>query len=479
MTADTGRVLADSRVVHVGRIWLSPIFTSPMADFGYDVADYRDVDPIFGTLHDLDELIEACHARDIRIVLDWVPNHTSDRHAWFEESRSSRDNPKRDWYVWRDGFAARLGPRRASGAPLRLPRAGVDPTIATTRSGLPALLPGRSSRTSTNWDQPRGRGAPTARRAAVLAGPRRRRAAAWTSIHLIGKDPQLRNHVGASRRHDEDWESIHDRLRGIRRVIDEYDDRMIVGEVALQDLHRIVAYLGYGDQLHLAHNFVFIDQEWDAEAYATSIADFETLAADHSWPAWFLGNHDKPRPASRFNHDGLGPPRARAILVMLYALRGTPVHLPGRGAGPPGRRDPARTASSTSTAATPSARRCRGPTSRRTTAAPPATRGCHSVTEAHSLNAQNPSCGSALHAESGPAPGQSCGSLGRADAGRGCRRACSRSAARTCSSPSTSRPSERPLPRHRRAAPLERPGPHSDERLAEAAEDEALILRTN
>ena len=86
----------------VEAIWLSPIFTSPMADFGYDVADYRDVDPIFGTLQDLDELIAECHARDIKVVLDWVPNHTSDRHPWFEESRSSKTNPKRDWYVWRD-----------------------------------------------------------------------------------------------------------------------------------------------------------------------------------------------------------------------------------------------------------------------------------------------------------------------------------------------------------------------------------------
>ena len=101
------------------------------------------------------------------------------------------------------------------------------------------------------------------------------------AIHKIAKDPLLRDHIDAPRRHDQDWESIHDRLRGIRKVIDEYDDRMIVGEVALEDLHRIVAYLGYGDQLHLAHNFVFIDQDWDAETYATSIADFETARRAH------------------------------------------------------------------------------------------------------------------------------------------------------------------------------------------------------
>jgi alpha-glucosidase len=110
---------------------------------------------------------------------------------------------------------------------------------------------------------------------------------------------------------------------------------MIVGEVALQDLHRIVGYLESGDQLHLAHNFVFIDQEWDAETYATSIADFEALAEETAWPAWFLANHDNPRPASRFDHDGLGQQRARAILIMLYALRGTPFIYQGEELGLP------------------------------------------------------------------------------------------------------------------------------------------------
>ena len=117
---------------------------------------------------------------------------------------------------------------------------------------------------------------------------------------------------------------------------------MIVGEVALQDLHRVVAYLEYGDQLHLAHNFVFIDQDWGAERYADLIADFEKLAEDHAWPAWFLANHDKNRPRSRFDHDGLGEQRQRAILVMLYTLRGTPFIYQGEELGLPDAHDPAR-----------------------------------------------------------------------------------------------------------------------------------------
>src|SRR4051795_13046555 len=86
----------------VDALWLSPVFRSPMADFGYDVSDYCDIDPTFGSLADMDSLIADCHARDIKVMLDWVPNHTSNQHPWFVESRSSRDNPKADWYVWRD-----------------------------------------------------------------------------------------------------------------------------------------------------------------------------------------------------------------------------------------------------------------------------------------------------------------------------------------------------------------------------------------
>ena len=161
------------------------------------------------------------------------------------------------------------------------------------------------------------------------------------AIAKIAKDPLLRDHKRAARRHDEDWESIHAHLRGIRKVIDEYEDRMIVGEVALQDLHRVVGYLESGDQLHLAHNFVFIEQAWDAETYATSIADFEALADRTAWPAWFLGNHDNPRPASRFDHDGLGASaRARDPRDALHAP-GHAVHLPGRGARAARRADPA------------------------------------------------------------------------------------------------------------------------------------------
>jgi alpha-glucosidase len=156
------------------------------------------------------------------------------------------------------------------------------------------------------------------------------------ALQRLAHDPLLRPNAGAARRHDEDWETMHDRLRGIRRVVEEYEGRMIVGEVALQDLHRVVSFLNSGDQLHLAHNFVFAELGWDAEAFSVSIDDFEALATDVAWPAWFLENHDLPRIASRFDEPaGLGAARARAALLMLYALRGTPFVYQGQELGLP------------------------------------------------------------------------------------------------------------------------------------------------
>jgi alpha-glucosidase len=155
------------------------------------------------------------------------------------------------------------------------------------------------------------------------------------AVFRLAKDPSLRNNAGARRRRDQDWETIEDRMRGIRRVVDEYPGRVIVGEVSLDDLRRVVNYINSGDQLHLAHNFVFAHLPWSAKAFRASIDEFEALAASTAWPAWFLANHDLPRVASRFDEDGQGPLRARAVALVLYALRGTPFVYQGEELGLP------------------------------------------------------------------------------------------------------------------------------------------------
>jgi alpha-glucosidase len=313
----------------VEAVWLSPIYRSPMADFGYDVADYCDVDPAFGTLADFDRLVVECHARGIRVVLDWVPNHTSDRHPWFEASRRSRSDPRRDWYVWRDP-APGGGPPNDWESAFRACGSAWTFDERTGQYYLHSFLP---EQPDLNWDNPR---VETAMHD-VLRFWLDREVDGFRidTVHKIAKDPLLRDNAGAARPHHEDWESIHERLRRIRAVVDEYPERMLVGEVYLLDLHRVVSYVKTGDQLHLAHNFVFLHLPWSAEAFRTSIQDFAELAAAAAWPAWFLANHDHPRVASRFDEDGHGPARSRAVALMLYALRGTPFVYQGEELGLP------------------------------------------------------------------------------------------------------------------------------------------------
>src|SRR3954449_7239593 len=308
----------------VAAVWLSPFYRSPMADFGYDVADYSDVDPLFGTLADLDDLLARAHARGIKVVVDFVPNHSSDQHPWFVESRFSRDNPKRDWYVWRDEPNNWRSSFKATGGAWTY-----DET--TGQWYLHSFLP---QQPDLNWDNPEVE--------AAMHDVMR----FWLDrgvdgfridvVHKLAKDPQLRDARPGEPVPYEDWQpTIHERLRRLRAVVDEYPDRMLVGEVYLLDLARVIAYINSGDELHLAHNFTFLKLPWDAAAFRSSIDGFEALASDAAWPAWFLANHDHPRVASRFDQDGQGQARARAVLLMLYALRGTPFVYQGEELGLP------------------------------------------------------------------------------------------------------------------------------------------------
>jgi alpha-glucosidase len=315
--------------LRVAAVWLSPIYPSPMADFGYDVADYCDVDPVFGRLADLDRLIAECHRRDIKVVLDWVPNHTSDQHPWFLASRSSRDDPKRDWYVWRDSAPGGGPPNNWRSAFAAVGGAWTfdDATQQWYLHSFEAEQP------DLNWENPEVEAAMHD----VLRFWLDRGVDGFRIdvVHKLAKDPALGDEVEGEPPHREDWPTIDDRLRGIRRVVDEYPDRMLVGEVYLFDLRRVVSYVQGGDKLDLAHNFVFVKLPWSASAFRTAIDEFDALAGAASWPAWFLANHDHPRVASRFDSDGQGPARARAVALMLYALRGTPFVYQGEELGLP------------------------------------------------------------------------------------------------------------------------------------------------
>ena len=328
----------------VDAIWLSPFYPSPMKDFGYDVADYTGVDPLFGTLEDFDRLVDGAHARGIRVVVDLVPNHTSDRHPWFVASRSSRDDPKRDWYVWADSKPDGGPPNNWMSA---FPRAGRAWTFdqRTRQWYLRSFLP---EQPDLNWWNPEVREA--------MDGVMR----FWLDrgvdgfridvAHRMAKDPELRDNplvdLGddadqageltgpeqAVRRarpdidhYDEDWPEVHEILKRFRRTLDAYDDRMAVGEVYLLDLRKLARYYGSGrDELHLAHNFVFLHQPWKPEAFRSVVDDYAALLPADAWPAQFLGNHDHSRVATRYDEGGNGPARARVGAMMVLTLRGTP-----------------------------------------------------------------------------------------------------------------------------------------------------------
>lgn len=306
----------------IDAIWLSPFYPSPMADFGYDVTDHCDVDPLFGTLADFDSLVDACHRRGVRVVVDFVPNHTSNRHPWFVESRSNRDSPKRDWYVWAD-------PRPDGGPPnnwLSVFQLGEEPTSAWTFDGATGqcyLHSFLAEQPDLNWLNPQVRRA--MRDVLRFWLDRGVDGFRIDAVQRLGHDPDLRDNVEGEPQHDEDLEVAHDVVRGFRQVLDDYDARMAVGEVYLLDAKRMIRFYGnHDDELQLVFNFSFLRQPWSGGAFRAAAERFESLLPPGAWPDYTLSNHDHPRAASRYGEHGLGSARARLAAMMLLTLRGTP-----------------------------------------------------------------------------------------------------------------------------------------------------------
>jgi alpha-glucosidase len=306
------------RSLGIQAIWLSPFYRSPMADFGYDVSDYRDVDPIFGTLDDFDRLLDEAHRRGIRVLVDLVPNHTSDQHPWFVESRSSRDNPKRDWYVWAD--PRRGGPpnnwRAVFGSAEKRAAWTLDP--ATGQYYLHHFLPQQPD--LNWWNEEVRRAIDDVMRFWLDRGVDGFRI---DVAHSLVKDQRLRDNprLFPKRRPRHNWEldEVHEIHRRWRRLLDEYPDRMAVGEVSSRKLSNLVKYYGKGDELHMPFNFNFLRQPWSAERFRGIVEEWERLLPENAWPDWTLSNHDRSRAATRY-----GLHRARVAALMLLTLRGTP-----------------------------------------------------------------------------------------------------------------------------------------------------------
>ncbi len=308
----------------IGALWLSPVFASPMADFGYDISDHTAIDPLFGTMADFDALVAEAHKRGLKVLLDFVPNHTSVEHPWFKESRTSLDSPKRDWYIWRDG-AADGGPPNNW-----LSEFGGSAWQRDEASGQFYYHAFLKEQPDLNWRNAQVRAAMhDAMRFWLKRGVDGFRVdVMW---HLI-KDAQFRDNPPnpdlkpgdpAYRKflplYSTDRPEVHEIVRELRGVIDEFPERLLIGEIYLP-LEKLVAY--YGQALsgaHLPFNFSLLETPWRALEVAHLIAHYESLLPEGAWPNWVLGNHDRPRVASR-----IGEAQARVAAMLLLTLRGTP-----------------------------------------------------------------------------------------------------------------------------------------------------------
>jgi alpha-glucosidase len=301
----------------VDAVWISPIFPSPMADFGYDISDYCGIDPLFGTMADFDRLLAGVHRRGLRLILDFVPNHTSDQHPWFLESRASRENAKRDWYIWRDqpnNWASNFG------------GSGWELDAATGQYYYHSFL---KQQPDLNWRNP----AVVDAMFDVLRFWLRKGVDGFRVdvMWLMVKDDQFRDNPpnpgylpGAPSNHrfltvyNSDRPEVHAIVAGMRGVVDEFSDRVLIGEIYLP-VPQLMSY--YGKDLegaNLPFNFQLLQCPWSAAAIAEVIGQYDRALPDGAWPNWVLGNHDQPRIASR-----IGKLQARVAAVLLFALPGT------------------------------------------------------------------------------------------------------------------------------------------------------------
>jgi glycosidase len=312
----------------VDAIWLSPHYPSPQDDFGYDVADYVGVDPMYGTLADFDELIDQAHRRDLKVMVDFVPNHSSSRHPWFIESASSVKSPKRDWYVWRD-------PKPDGSAPNNWVSVFGGPAWewdeATGQFYLHSFL---ASQPDLNWRNPE-------LERAMLDALR-----FWMERGVDGfridvaqrcmKDLLLRDNPPAaaidptSYKFNAEWAAtehvydsadsdIHVLFRKFRVVLDQYPERFSIAEIHEWDWQRWASYFGDGKELHMPFNFAPLTAGTDPTRLRQILVSMEEALPPGGWPNWVLGNHDERRIATR-----LGWEQSRAMAVLLLTLRGTP-----------------------------------------------------------------------------------------------------------------------------------------------------------
>ncbi|MCZ8341545.1 MAG: alpha-glucosidase [Leptospira sp.] len=314
----------------IDAIWLSPVYPSPMYDFGYDISDYEEIDPVFGDIQIFKRLLKEAHKRGIKVIMDLVVNHTSHLHPWFLESRSSKNSPKRDWYIWKE-------PNHGAPPNNWLGAFGGSGWEYDKRTGEYYFHSFLKEQPDLNWRNPNVEDAIFSMMKYWLDmgvdGFR------LDVVNLYIKDEFFRNNISYFMKgprsydkqvhaYDRDRPEMHGILRRMRKLLDSYDDkRMFVGEI-MQDFPGNVllpaTYCGQDDELHLAFNFMFLFSPWKAEKFFQIIKDFESALGDKNWPNYTLSNHDFPRHITRYEKGKDTLLRARLAACMMLTLRGTP-----------------------------------------------------------------------------------------------------------------------------------------------------------
>jgi alpha-glucosidase len=311
----------------IDAIWLSPIYPSPDADFGYDVADYRDIDPKFGTLESFNRFQEEAHKRNIKVIMDLVLNHSSVEHNWFVEARQSKDNPYRDYYIWADGKNGKAPNNWGAifgGSAWKWDEQAQQYYLHMFYEGQPDL----------NWRNPTlfqemmdifkfwcDRGVDGVR---------------LDVFNLYYKDKDLRDNPRRfpptppfgriydwqDHKYDFDQPEMLPALEDIRKILDSYSERYAIGETYPEVADTAATYAAPG-RLHAAFNFTFLHSAWKATDFVKTIHYWEAPAHVDIQPTYVLGNHDVPRPATRYAK-GEEDARMKVAAVMLLTLRGTP-----------------------------------------------------------------------------------------------------------------------------------------------------------
>ncbi len=308
----------------IDAIWLSPINPSPDVDFGYDVADYFDIDAKFGSFADFDSLIKEAHQRDIHIILDLVLNHTSDQHSWFLESRKTKSNPYHDWYLWRDP-SPKGGPPNNWQSVFGGSGWEYDPQMNQYYYHMFC-----KEQPDLNWHNPQVRETMlNVFRYWLDRGVDGFRLDVFNMYFKrqnLPDNPVGRRGLRAFDRqqhlYDVSQPEMIPLLQEIRQILDSYQDRYVVGETFLADAQHAIAYIGH-DRLHAGFDYSYANSKWGAKNFRCAIQKWEALHHPYAWPNYFLNNHDTPRSSTRYAQ-GEDDARVKLLAAMHLTLRGTP-----------------------------------------------------------------------------------------------------------------------------------------------------------